>query len=166
MKPVLIFSLLVVFGGTICYGQLPEVAPGELEIRINNQIVDAETFSRQLFCMNGADTLTVTYLPMDVVEAEDYVLFNVELWAQSNLGQPQLLGRIDKSEASKTPELRFRLAELQKSAILAPGTNAIRGSLQIRQILKVSGSRVLEVITMGDKGVFSLNMVPVCPPQK
>lgn len=157
-----IFLLLGLFSG-VCFSQLAESAPGELEIRINHEIVSAEIFSHQLFCMNASDTITITYLPEDVVESEDYVIFNLELWAQANLGQPQFMGRIDKSDAAKTPELNFRLAELQKSAILAPGTNAIRGSLQVLQVLKVSGSRVLEVINLGDKGIIPLNMVPICP---
>ncbi|MEZ4825587.1 MAG: hypothetical protein R3C61_04725 [Bacteroidia bacterium] len=163
MKPVCFVLSLLLFCMVAVRAQQPEMEPGQLEIRINHQLVTPEEFGRYIFCMNGNDTISLAYLPMDVVESEDYVLFNIELVAQANLGQPQFMGRIDKSEPGKTPEISFRLAQLQTSAILAPTANAIRGSLQVQSVLKVSGNRMLEVINLGEKGLLPLNMVPVCP---
>lgn len=163
MKSKLLFIILFFSLGLSVFSQEEEAVPGQLEIILNGQVVTPEVLSAQMFCMNANDTITLTYLPETVEEEIDFVLFSIELWAQVNLGQPTLMGQLEKSEPGKVPSVTFRLAELQSKALFPPKTTAVRGNIRLRQVLKVNGRRVLEVIPLKEMGTLPINVVPLCP---
>jgi hypothetical protein len=137
--------------------------PGTLEITLNGDLASRENLTHQVFCLDGGDELEITFIPADNDTSARYVLLGLDLWAQVSLGQPALVGRIDKSKPSWSPSVRFQLKDLQNRGQIPAGLQATRGSVKIQRVLRVEGNRMLAAYNVpADEGSFFLSMVQKC----
>lgn len=137
--------------------------PGKIEITLNGNPASREVLTHQIFCLDGGDELKITFIPADKDTSARYVLLGLDLWAQVNLGRPDLMGRIEKSAPSWSPSVKFQLKDLQGKNQVPMGLQATRGSLQLQRILKVEGNRMLATYPVPpNEGSFYLSMVQNC----
>ena len=159
-----IFAILILLFGAFSHliGQENDF-PGEIEISLNGIKTSNEGLIHQVFCLNGGDELEIRFVPSDKDTTNHYALLGLNLWAQIQLGRPDLVGKIEKSDPAWSPSIKFQLKDLQNKKQIPEVVQAIRGSLQLQGVLKVEGNRMIAMHQVpSEKGIFYLSMIQNC----
>lgn len=126
-------------------------AQGGTHFSFNGTEVNAGDMQHQIICLEQGDKFTVSYTPQNPVKESQYVIGGLEFWAQLSMGKPQVIGRMNFSEAAKTPSMTFTLKDFKAATALPEGSDAIRVTIRVAQVLQVQGKRMLGFEPLDEK---------------
>ncbi|MEO1448295.1 MAG: hypothetical protein AAFV07_02140 [Bacteroidota bacterium] len=141
-------------------------AGGSVTLALNGSPVSPEDLSSELFCIQAADTFTVTYIPEEGADSTQQLTFSrIDLLGQISLGRPQLMGSKIKVPGNPAPlSFTFTIRDLITNPMLLKGAGtSIRTSVELGPMLVVQGNRILKTLPLSPVFQrFSLVAVPGC----
>ncbi len=134
-----------------------------LKVELNGVTVNPAYLRSQVFCLSSNDTLRIEFTGTDSMPDIQYAVSRIELWGQVNMGAPVLLGQLAGKQAATNPVYEFILRDFNPESQMPNDAKTVRVSVRVGPVLKVSGSRLLEMIDMNEtQDTFSFMLVKKC----
>lgn len=158
MNRLVFFLISYTIFSISCFGQ------ERFSVEVNDQLLSQENFSHQVFCLNKLDTFSIEYIYTGQVDSLQHLITSIELWVQYELGKPVFIGALKQEKASSVGRIKFRLIDFEIGKKIPQTPKVLRSSFLIRNVLSVTGNRVVETyVPSQNDGSINFMIMPHCP---
>ncbi len=128
-----------------------------IELGMNGKTYEKSVIQNGVYCLDNGDTLSFDF--SDREEGKEYIWQGIFVYAQLNLGKPQIINKLPDASVPYTIALNELIPEDKIPPYSQGGT---RVSIVISRVIEVEGSRAKNIIPIPTEERLTLLVVSGC----